>query len=295
MTHEPNNTTHELEQNPTNMAQKPNTAAHRQTTHTYPSFMLFDLKAQELNLTQEQIETLVAQSKPFVRTIFDLYYRKGFDQRYIADELDIATSSVNYQLQQLKMRVQKLAQFWNNTITLIVGRSGTGKSTLEERLSEVYGSKPLRSYTTRPKRHENEDDHIFITQEQVRDYPNKVASTAINGHLYFATQEQLDASHTYVIDPYGLYELVTNCPPDRMFNLIYLKVSQKQHKAYLEARRLTSNETEESQAERLKDENFQFDRFEEIIAANKLPENITVLRPTDLLPTYSRHKNNPAL
>ena len=46
---------------------------------------------------------------------------------------------------------------------LLVGKSGSGKNTVQDYLVNKYGLKPLVSYTTRAKRYPEEDTHIFIS------------------------------------------------------------------------------------------------------------------------------------
>lgn len=257
----------------------------KQAKNTYPAFMLIDLNAEKLNLTQDIIETFISNAEPTIKTIFNLYYVQGFSQNYITKKLNIKKTSIRYHLSKLKTQLKKLAQFWNNDITLIIGRSGTGKSTLEEKLCDIYSVKSIKSYTTRPKRYEHEDNHIFISKNEINNYPNKIATTTINDHFYFATKEQLDESQIYVIDPNGLYELTKNFP-NLKFNVIYLKLTKQQHKQYLKSRRNVSNETTESQNKRLESENKQFDEFEKKIITNTLPKNVILIKTTDLLPNY---------
>ena len=88
----------------------------------------------------------------------------------------------------------------------IIGRSGRGKDTLANYLADKKGMKVLKSYTTREPKFEGEDSHIFISEDEVDNYPNKVASTVLNDTIYFATQEQYDDSDIYIIDPYGTFE-----------------------------------------------------------------------------------------
>lgn len=251
----------------------------------YPSFMLYDLKANELKLSQKQIEDFINQYPQQYKQIFDLYYVKGHTQQYVAENLSLTRQTVKISLQNIKKRVKTLSQFWNNDITLIVGRSGTGKSTLEKLLCDNYNAKIIRSYTTRPKRNDSEDNHIFISPSEVEKYPNKIATTTINNNFYFATKEQLDESQIYVIDPNGLYKLTTNFP-NLSFNLIYLKLDKNKHHAYLKKRRSESNETKELQEQRLASENKQFDSFENRLANNQLPQNINILNIKHLLPNY---------
>ena len=53
-----------------------------------------------------------------------------------------------------------------NNIYLIVGCSGSGKTTIVNSLENKYGLKSIQSYTTRPKRSDDETGHIFISDEE---------------------------------------------------------------------------------------------------------------------------------
>ena len=46
----------------------------------------------------------------------------------------------------------------NKPLILLVGKSGSGKTTIAEYLEKHYGMKMLRSYTTRPMRKPNENE-----------------------------------------------------------------------------------------------------------------------------------------
>ena len=258
--------------------------SNRQSQHMYPSFMLHDLKANDLNLTQTQIENLIKNSPILTQNIYRLYYQNGFSHAYICDELKVTKTTVQSHIQRIKRNVKVLSLLFKNDLTLIIGRSGTGKSTLEEKLCNDYNLKSIKSYSTRPKRSPDEDSHIFIKPSEVDNYPNKIATTTINGNFYFATKEQLDESHLYVIDPIGLYELSNNFP-DLTFNLIYLKFK---HQQYLKNRRKNSNETPELQAQRLESENQQFNEFEEKIKNNSLPKNINLIKKINLIPDKNK-------
>ena len=92
----------------------------------------------------------------------------------------------------------------DNVLVLLVGKSGAGKTTLENRLVKNFGFHGTKSYTTRPKRFEGEDSHIFISEDEFNALENKVAYTEFNGYKYCATKEQLDNASVYVVDPDGV-------------------------------------------------------------------------------------------
>jgi guanylate kinase len=90
------------------------------------------------------------------------------------------------------------------TVFLIVGKSASGKDTLVNMLCK-YGYKQLCSYTTRPRRIDEGDTHIFITPEEVKNYESEIiAYTKIGEFQYFATKSQLQDADLYVIDPQGV-------------------------------------------------------------------------------------------
>jgi len=103
---------------------------------------------------------------------------------------------------------------------LIVGRTGSGKDYLANRLCD-RGFTQVKSYTTRPKRTENEDTHIFITKDDAKKYKDRVAETVIDDVEYFATREQLKNNDIYVIDPNGLYTLLNKVTKEK-FVIIYV-------------------------------------------------------------------------
>lgn len=95
----------------------------------------------------------------------------------------------------------------------LCGHSGSGKSTIANRLERRYGYVQAKSYTTRPMRDNIEDanTHTFITQEQVNDYKEDiVAYNEYNHNIYFATRNMLNNAQIYVVDKCGLIQLYKN-------------------------------------------------------------------------------------
>lgn len=91
-----------------------------------------------------------------------------------------------------------------NYIFLIVGCSGSGKTTITEQLEMQYGLKSIQSYTTRPKRYDDETGHTFVTDEEFDKLTDYVAYTEFAGSRYCATAEQVENNDLYVIDPDGI-------------------------------------------------------------------------------------------
>lgn len=110
----------------------------------------------------------------------------------------------------------------------IVGKSGTGKSTLVNKLKFKYNLTSVESYTTRPQRSNNEQGHIFITQKEFYELPDKVATNTFGKYDYCATRSQIDNSDLYVVDVNGVLALCDNYQGNnnkRDIYVIYLKTN----------------------------------------------------------------------
>ncbi len=115
----------------------------------------------------------------------------------------------------------------NNTIYLILGRSGCGKTTITELLEQKYGLKSIQSYTTRPKRSENETGHIFISDEEFNKLTDMVAYTEFGNppKRYCATAEQVENHDLYIIDPKGIEYFKEHYKGNKSIKVIYINVS----------------------------------------------------------------------
>ena len=91
-----------------------------------------------------------------------------------------------------------------NCIFLIVGCSGSGKTTITEQLEQKYGLKSIQSYTTRKPRYDGETGHIFISDEEFDKLTDMVAYTEFDSKRYCATAEQVENNDLYIIDPKGV-------------------------------------------------------------------------------------------
>ena len=86
------------------------------------------------------------------------------------------------------------------TLFCVLGRSGAGKDTVVDRVCQLTGMKKVCSYTTRPKRINEGDTHIFIRPEDVDKYKDDIiAQTVIGDVEYFATVTQVLNSDFYII------------------------------------------------------------------------------------------------
>lgn len=124
------------------------------------------------------------------------------------------------------------------TIILLMGASGSGKTTVSKVLMKKYGWKDIESYTTRPARHANEHGHVFITDtefDKIKD-SDMCAYTLYNGHRYCATNAQADQADIYVIDPAGVKEFKKRYRGIRTPIVVYLETSSDTRRQRMEKR-----------------------------------------------------------
>jgi len=115
-------------------------------------------------------------------------------------------------------------------LILLVGESGSGKTTIaDELLKRGIVDNVINSYTTRPKRSEDETGHIFV---EYADYmlthnDDMIAYTYYDNNHYWATKEQYQGKGTsvYVIDPKGVKD-IKRLVKDAEVIVIYLKVDE---------------------------------------------------------------------
>lgn len=131
-----------------------------------------------------------------------------------------------------------------DVIILLVGESGSGKTTVANLLEEKYGMKELPSYTTRPKRTDNEIGHIFITDEEFNQLNNICAYTEFDGYRYCATSEQVDNSDVYVIDVAGIDYFKEHYKGNKVPLVVYITVDTETRKKRMIARGDSEEKTE---------------------------------------------------
>lgn len=116
-----------------------------------------------------------------------------------------------------------------NNLYLICGKSGSGKTYSVEKLYDECGYDVLCSYTTRPKRHKNDTDHIYVDTSmyyKMKEDNNIAAETLYDHHLYWATVDQVNQSDLYVIDVAGIKSL-KKLEFDKPIVVVYLDCSEE--------------------------------------------------------------------
>ena len=156
---------------------------------------------------------------------------------------------------------------------LIIGRTASGKDTLARTLLEEHGMTPVKSSTTRPKRSEDENTHIFVTADEAESETHKVARTEIDGYEYYATYKAVNEADVYVIDPEGARELSHNMP-HADFHIVYLSAPTEEREKRFVERACAGDEslTEDAARELFKSrdaaEDERFSAFEGCITTN---------------------------
>lgn len=169
----------------------------------------------------------------------------------------------------------------SNVKVLIIGRTATGKDYLANEL-KGRGMTLLKSYTTRPKRSDNEDTHKFITNEEYEtiDKDTIAAYTEINGGKYFATKDDVLNCDVYIIDVNGLRQ-ISESMPDTPVIVVHMTANEEERKKrFIKRSGLDENKALKEYKERTESENAQFSEFEKILADNELSKignNFTVI------------------
>lgn len=114
----------------------------------------------------------------------------------------------------------------SNIFILLTGPSGSGKTTIANKLYQLYGLTQIYSYTTRPKRNEDDREHTFITDEEFDKLGNLVGYTEYNGYRYCATEEQVESNDIYVIDVPGIEYFKEHYKGDKTVIIISLEIRE---------------------------------------------------------------------
>lgn len=112
-----------------------------------------------------------------------------------------------------------------HVLLCVIGKTASGKDSLVDKLCKRTGWKKVISYTTRPRRNNEGNSHIFTdkdTYEQMQLNGNVAAYTEIAGEIYWTTVDQLYENDIYIIDPQGVKNLKKLDLPDLKLVLVYI-------------------------------------------------------------------------
>lgn len=112
-----------------------------------------------------------------------------------------------------------------HVLLCIMGKTASGKDSLVNTLCQRTGLTAITSYTTRPRRNNEGDTHIFSTKEeyeQMKTNGNVAAYTEIAGNIYWTTIDQLYEHSVYIIDPKGVSTLQQLNMPNLRLVTVYI-------------------------------------------------------------------------
>ena len=117
-----------------------------------------------------------------------------------------------------------------HTLLLVLGRTASGKDSLVNKLCERTNLKAITSYTTRPRRENEGDTHIFTTEdvyEQMQTEGKVAAYTEIAGYHYWTIVDQLYENDVYIIDYRGVQTLRELNLPNLRFVTVFVNTPDK--------------------------------------------------------------------
>lgn len=97
-------------------------------------------------------------------------------------------------------------------LVLVVGKSGSGKTTIVHEMCKNTSLIELQSYTTRKPRYTNEQGHIFTTlydYEKDKRTKTVVAETYFDGNMYWSTIPQICNADFYILDFKGVKDILS--------------------------------------------------------------------------------------
>lgn len=171
-----------------------------------------------------------------INEIFAATFKKELDEgEYLEECASLANVEENlidrYGLCEMEAKdlidAIKKIHITERPLIILIGRSGTGKTSVAKYLYDTYGWKQIDSYTTRPKRTEDEVGHNFVTDEEFDRIPKEeiMAYVEYCGHRYCATRSQLNTADLYVVEPDG-YKVLKKLYHDRFMFSINLTASK---------------------------------------------------------------------
>lgn len=111
-------------------------------------------------------------------------------------------------------------------IILLLGQSGTGKTTISKELSkntDKYNF--VYSYTDRPKRNNTEWGHTFVDSARmdlILQRDDVIAQTQIKEKRYCTTEDQFDENkiNIYIVDTYGINDTIKSFPQAEIMSIL---------------------------------------------------------------------------
>lgn len=112
-------------------------------------------------------------------------------------------------------------------IIVLLGASGSGKSTIENELATHHGFEKIVSYTTRKPREneENGKDYYFVDNDTFNEILNRDLFAEYDEYsqnrLYGTLKsDYVDGNKVVVLTPNGLRQLKKSCPNENIFTVL---------------------------------------------------------------------------
>ena len=112
-------------------------------------------------------------------------------------------------------------------IIVLLGASGSGKSTIEHELATHHGFEKIVSYTTRKPREneENGKDYYLVDNDTFKEILNRdlfAEHDEYSQNRLYGTlkSDYADGNKVVVLTPNGLRQLKKNCPNDNIFTIL---------------------------------------------------------------------------
>jgi guanylate kinase len=117
-----------------------------------------------------------------------------------------------------------------HTLLCVLGKTASGKDSLVNKLCERTKLKQIISYTTRPRRINEGNTHIFVGEddfEQMYEDGVVAAFTQIGEYKYWTTVDQLEDTDVYIIDYEGIKTLRELNLPNLRLVSVYINTPDK--------------------------------------------------------------------
>lgn len=117
-----------------------------------------------------------------------------------------------------------------HALLCIMAESAAGKDKLINEMCKRNNLNQLTSYTTRQRRNNEGNTHIFVNEDaynKMKENGIIAAYTYINGNHYWSTVDQLYESDLYAIDPIGVESLKAMNLPNLKIITVYINVPEE--------------------------------------------------------------------
>ena len=135
----------------------------------------------------------------------------------------------------------------NKILVLLLGKSGTGKTTVSFKLKEKHNWSLVDSYTTRPARFDGEPGHVFVSEAEFNRLPREemMAYMHYRGYQYGSTSKQLNNADLYVVEPSGYQDVIQKYHGTRKIVPIILSADSSTIKDRMRKRGTTEKEIQD--------------------------------------------------